>query len=144
MRSAPPYYGSEPKVSVRRGLIAELVSVVQGGCGREAPVRTHVRGSPTMFALALAWATDSAEVVDVVAVCAAIQRQVNLKDAYPGMRLPDSPTNLRSLDAWPVVCAVSLPFTTSPCRAQLHQLRCLCKMFQAQTAIRTLTLKCKG
>ena len=47
-------------------------------------MRTVIRGSPSMFVLALAWATDNAEVVDVVAVCAAIQRQVNLQDAYPG------------------------------------------------------------
>lgn len=51
-------------------------------------MRTLIRGSPTMFVLALAWATDNAEVVDVVAVCAAIQRQVSLKDAYPGEHLP--------------------------------------------------------
>ncbi len=43
-----------------------------------------IRGSPSMFVLALAWATDNAEVVDVVAVCAAIQRQVSLPDAFPG------------------------------------------------------------
>lgn len=47
-------------------------------------MRTLIRGSPAVFVLALAWATDNVEVVDVVAVCAAIQRQVNLKDAYPG------------------------------------------------------------
>ncbi len=47
-----------------------------------------------MFLLALAWATDNAEVVDVVAVCAAIQRQVNLKDAYPGTHLPDHASRL--------------------------------------------------
>ena len=47
-------------------------------------MRTVIRGSPSMFVLALAWATDNAEVVDVVAVCAAIQRQVQLPDAYPG------------------------------------------------------------
>ena len=50
-------------------------------------MRTLIRGCPTMFALALAWATDNVEVVDVVAVCAAIQRQVSLKDAYPGRDL---------------------------------------------------------
>ena len=77
-------------------LLAELINVLQGGCGREAPVRTLIRGSPTMFALALAWATDNAEVVDVVAVCAAIQRQVNLKDAYPGMHLDGSVLTMHS------------------------------------------------
>ena len=45
---------------------------------------TVVKGSPAMFALALAWASDNAEQVHVVAVCAALQGHVNLKDAYPG------------------------------------------------------------
>lgn len=72
---------------VRLGFLTKRMSLLQGGCGREAPIRTLIRGTPTVFVLALAWATDNAEVVDVVAVCAAIQRQVNLKDAYPGAPL---------------------------------------------------------
>ncbi|CAK0744637.1 hypothetical protein CVIRNUC_001563 [Coccomyxa viridis] len=67
----------------------------KGGCGREAIVRTLIRGSPAVFVLALAWATDNVEVVDVVAVCAAIQRQVNLKDAYPGVNA--RPLGLRAM-----------------------------------------------
>lgn len=119
-------WASGTQVVVRRSLIAELVTVLQAGCGREAPVRTLIRGSPVMFALALAWVTDNAEVVDVVAVCAAIQRQVNLKDAYPGMRLLDSSTALHSPNAWPagmpLESSVAPLVTTAHHRAQLLRL----------------------
>jgi hypothetical protein len=94
----------------------------QGGCGAKSPAIVRVGGAPAGFVLALAWGSAAAPAVDVVAVCSALPTKVDLRQAYPGARVP----SLLSYTPQSLCCCMCCICMQPPLAALASPVLCVC------------------